>query len=266
MNILDKIIGTKRKEIALKKELLNPQQLEHMPMFSRSVNSLVSSLSDISGSGIIAEFKRASPSKGTINATASVEMVVKAYSENGAAGISVLTDEEYFKGSLEDLEKARKAAPSIPILRKEFIIDEYQLIEAKAWGADVVLLIAACLSVAEVKQLAKAAHDLGLEVLLEIHGEEELGHICDHTDMVGVNNRDLKTFSVDVNRSIQLEKSIPAGKLRISESGISDVDTIRLLRKAGYSGFLMGENFMKEPDPAIAFNRFAGKLAKIIQD
>jgi indole-3-glycerol phosphate synthase len=172
--------------------------------------------------------------------------------------LSILTDEYFFAGNKQDIVASRGI--DIPILRKDFIIEEYQVLEAKAMGADVILLIAACLTPARVQELAAYARRLQLEVLLEIHDEDELVHICEDIDIVGVNNRDLKTFSVDVNRSIDLGKKIPMGKLKISESGISDVKTIGLLKQHGYNGFLIGETFMKEPDPAIAFARFVHAL------
>lgn len=174
--------------------------------------------------------------------------------------MSVLTDRNFFGGSPDDLEEARVNA--IPILRKDFIIDEYQVLEAKAMGADVILLIAACLKPAEVQRLAGFAASFGLEVLLEIHNEEELDHICDATPVVGVNNRDLKTFSVDIERSIQLSAQIPPGKLLIAESGINRVETIWHMRDSGFHGFLVGEHFMKEKNPAIAFASFVQQLKK----
>jgi indole-3-glycerol phosphate synthase len=186
--------------------------------------------------------------------------VTRGYADGGASCLSVLTDEPFFGGSSEDLVQARVS--TIPILRKDFVIDEYQILEAKAMGADVILLIAACLTPAGVKRLAVYARSLGLEVLLEVHNEDELGHICGETELVGVNNRDLKTFTVDVERSIRLKEKIPAGKILIAESGISRVDTIVYLRKAGFSGFLIGENFMKEKDPAAAFREFAKELRR----
>jgi len=210
--------------------------------------------------GIIAEFKRRSPSKGPINENADVVDVTQEYVRGGASGLSVLTDERFFGGSIEDMDKARQN--SVPILRKDFMIDEYQLLEAKAFGADVILLIAACLTPVEVKRLAVFARSLGLEVLLEIHNEEELGHICEETELVGVNNRDLKTFTVDVERSIRLLGKIPPEKIIIAESGISRVDTIVHLRKSGFHGFLIGENFMKEKNPGLAFQDFAAHLAE----
>jgi len=187
-----------------------------------------------------------------------VVAVTSAYTQHGASCLSVLTDETFFGGSTGDLLAAR--VNHIPILRKDFIIDEYQIIEARAMGADVILLIAACLSVQEVKQLAGIAKNLGLEVLLELHAEEELGHICDATGIIGINNRDLKTFQVDIERSLAMARQLPAGKLKIAESGIDAVNTIQLFREKGFDGFLVGENFMKERDPGKAFAKFAQEL------
>jgi indole-3-glycerol phosphate synthase len=190
-----------------------------------------------------------------------VVAVTEAYTKFGASGLSVLTDHEFFGGSTEDLVSARRN--DIPILRKEFIIDKYQVLAAKAMGADVILLIAACLSPAEVKFLTAYAKELKMEVLLELHEESELDHICDSIELVGINNRNLKTFKVDINHSLRLAEKIPPGKIKIAESGISSVDTIRLFKDAGYKGFLMGENFMKEPDPGRAFEQFVAKLHKV---
>jgi len=212
--------------------------------------------------GVIAEFKRRSPSRGVINDRVRVEDVTKAYAAAGASCLSVLTDEEFFGGTSDDLRAAR--VNSIPILRKDFMIDEYQIVEARAIGADVILLIAACLSPAEVQRMARFAGSLGLEVLLEIHSEEELEHICEETPIVGVNNRDLKTFTVDIERSIRLSKRIPAGKLLVAESGINDTATILHMKNAGFQGFLVGEHFMKEEDPGAAFAAFVGELTKNI--
>ena len=257
-NILDTIINYKRQEVQKAKASVSTKDLERSPYYSRDILSLKRYLLDASRTGIIAEFKRKSPSKGIFNAAARPEIIARAYTESGASGLSILTDEFFFAGSKEDLMAAR--ANTIPILRKDFIIDEYQLIEARSIGADVILLIAACLTPAEVKSLAAFAKNLGLEVLLEIHNEDELVHLCDEIDLVGINNRDLKTFTVDVDRSIQLSKSIPIDKIKISESGISDVATIILLKEHGFKGFLMGETFMKEQDPGIAFARFVHQL------
>jgi len=258
MNILDTIIEHKKTEVAAAKQQQPEAALKQMPGFSRQIFSLKQFLLDETKTGIIAEFKRQSPSKGIINATADVLTVTMAYTEHGASCLSVLTDEKFFGGTNADVQKAR--ANSIPILRKEFIIDEYQILEARAIGADVILLIAACLTPARVKELAAYAKSLQLEVLLEIHNEDQLQHICDETEIVGVNNRDLKTFTVDINRSIELSKKIPADKIKIAESGIHDVETICTFKNAGFKGFLIGENFMKQPDPTIAFAEFVEQL------
>ncbi|MEI6950187.1 indole-3-glycerol phosphate synthase TrpC [Paraflavisolibacter sp. H34] len=261
MNILDKIIAQKRVEVAKRKAEVPAAELEKGAFFKSPTYSLRQSLLDESKTGIIAEFKRKSPSKGIINGSASVEEVTAAYADNGASGISVLTDGEFFGGSLLDLQKAA-IINKIPLLRKDFMIDEYQLLEAKAYGASVILLIAANLSVAEVKTLARAARNLGLEVLLEIHNEEELAHICDEVDLVGVNNRNLKTFEVSLEQSVGLSNLIPADKLKISESGIHKVEDIRYLQQYGYQGFLIGENFMKSAQPGDAFKKFVDDLRK----
>jgi indole-3-glycerol phosphate synthase len=258
MNILDTIIEYKALEVEKNKPTTSIKKLEESALFSRQTLSLKQFLLDETKTGIIAEFKRKSPSKGIINDKADVVEVTKAYTENGASCLSVLTDEYFFGGCNNDLIKAR--INNIPILRKDFIIDEYQLIEAKSIGADIILLIAACLSPERVKALATFAKQLNLEVLLEIHNEQELQHICDEVDVVGVNNRDLKTFTVDINRSIALSKKIPAGKIKIAESGINNIETIRIFKDEGFTGFLIGENFMKEPNPTIAFAQFVGNL------
>jgi len=260
MNILDTIIAYKRKEVGKKRSTLNEKALEKEKYFGRKTLSLKNFLLDKSRTGIISEFKRRSPSKGIINDNADITTVTNAYTHHGASALSVLTDENFFGGHNEDIIKAR--VNQVPILRKDFTIDTYQLIEAKAIGADAILLIAACLSAREVQQLASFAKKLGLEVLLEIHRKEELHHICDEVDIVGINNRDLKTFSVDINRSIELSTLIPAGKIIIAESGINDVETILRLKTYGFKGFLIGEHFMKEPDPGIAFASFINQLKK----
>ncbi|MGN6619118.1 MAG: indole-3-glycerol phosphate synthase TrpC [Ilyomonas sp.] len=258
MNILDKIVEHKRQEVAGKKAKVSIDELQLSDQFARKTLSLKKFLLEDNKTGIIAEFKRRSPSKGIINADADVVKVTTAYASNGASGLSVLTDEYFFGGSMNDLLKAR--VNNTPILRKDFMVDEYQFYEAKSIGADVVLLIAACLTPQQVKQFATLSKQLGLEVLLEIHNEEELKHICDEVDMVGVNNRNLKTFEVDINTSFQLFDKIPQDKPAVAESGISNVDTIITLKKAGFKGFLIGENFMKQKDPASAFEDFATNL------
>ena len=261
MDILEKIIAAKRKEIAKYKPLSSLERFRREGFFWEISNrSLKQSLLAEGSTGIIAEFKRKSPSKGWFKPKEQeVEPVVVQYNAKGAAGISVLTDEEFFGGDLDDLIQT-KIITDVPVLRKDFIIDEWQIAEAKAFGADVILLIAACLSPAEVKQLATFTKSIGLEVLLEIHNEEELAHICDEIDMVGVNNRNLKTFEVDINTSLQLIDKIPKEKPAIAESGISNVETIVTLRQAGFKGFLIGENFMKMDDPGKAFENFVKSL------
>lgn len=257
-NILDIIIDHKKIEVQKAKEEVSVAELENSRFFVRPTLSLKQFLSDETRTGIIAEFKRKSPSKGIINDKADVVEVTTAYANNGASCLSVLTDDFFFGGSAGDLIKAR--VNQIPILRKDFIVDEYQIVEAKAIGADVILLIAACLSVAEVKKLAAFANNLGLEVLLEIHIEKELEHICEETELVGVNNRNLKTFEVDIERSLRMAKKIPENKIMIAESGISSVETIQLFREKGFKGFLIGENFMKEENPGEAFKIFINNL------
>jgi indole-3-glycerol phosphate synthase len=263
-NILEKIVADKQLEVAEKKKTIPVEAFKDYPNYQLERRSLKASLLKEGSTGIIAEYKRRSPSKGVINATAQVEDVVKAYSK-AAAAISVLTDEKYFGGTNDDLIAARKVA-TVPLLRKEFIVDEYQIHEARAIGADLILLIAACLTREQVKHFASVAKQLELEVLLEIHDETELVHICDEVDFVGVNNRNLKTFSVDINTSLRLFGSIPAEKPAIAESGISNTDAILTLREAGFKGFLIGENFMKENDPSFAFASFVESLTSGVKN
>ena len=260
MDILQTIVAAKRKEVENLKPMSSFERFEKDGFFWEVANrSLKQSLLAEGSSGIIAEFKRKSPSKGWFKTKElEVESVVVSYNKF-AAGISVLTDDEFFGGDLDDLIQT-KVITDIPVLRKDFIIDEWQIAEAKAFGADVILLIAACLTKAEVKKMAGFTKSIGLESLLEIHNEEELGHICDEVDMVGVNNRNLKTFEVDVRTSLELIDKIPTGKPAISESGISNVETILTLKEAGFKGFLMGETFMKEAEPGIAFEQFVTKF------
>lgn len=258
MTILDKIIADKEIEVAERKKLVSIDDLQASPYFSRKCISLKDNLM-ISESGIISEFKRKSPSKGWIHDDADVVEITSGYNQAGAAGISILTDSKYFGGVAEDLIAARPHL-SCPVLRKEFMIDEYQLYEAKAMGADVILLIAAALTIEKTEELALKAHDLGLEVLLEVHNHEELRHINGYIDLVGVNNRNLKTFEVNIDISLTLAGLIPDKFVKISESGISLPETVVELRKAGYKGFLMGENFMKENDPALALKGFIEKI------
>lgn len=265
MNILETIVEHKMSEVRARKSEVSISELEKRELFSRPVLSLKEFLLDRSGTGIIAEFKRRSPSKGVINDKVDVLDVTKGYTANGACCLSILTDEKFFGGRVQDILKAR--VNEIPILRKDFIIDEYQIIEAKSIGADVILLIAACLTPKEVKHLAGVAIGHGLEVLLELHAEEELEHICEETNIIGINNRNLKTFDVDIERSLRMAEQIPLSKLKVAESGISSVENILLFKRHGFHGFLIGENFMKAPDPTIAFAEFVKQLkAKANED
>lgn len=260
MTILDKIIARKREEIAEAKSKVSIEELQQYPLFGRKCYSLRDSILDTQRTGLIAEYKRASPSKGIINDRSSVEEVVSGYQSTGASAVSVLTDADFFQGSLEDLTRARKVL-DIPVLRKEFVVDTYQISEAKAYGADIILLIAACLSAEEIKSLSEYAKSLGLNVLLEVHNEEELQKsIMDSIDAIGVNNRNLKDFSVSLEHSYDLVDKIPSRFLKISESGISDPETIKELRKAGFDGFLIGENFMRADDPASAIKEFVQQM------
>lgn len=260
MDILERIVAHKKAEIEPFKKLSPVSRFEKEGFFWEvRTRSLVHHLLLPKSTGIIAEFKRKSPSKGWFKTKElEVEPVVTAYNK-AAAGISVLTDEEFFGGDLDDLIQT-KVVTDIPVLRKDFIVDPWQIAEARAFGADVILLIAACLSPAQVKEYAAYAASIGLESILEIHNEEELGHICEEVSMVGINNRNLKTFEVDINTSLQLRKYIPVGKPAIAESGITNVETIVSLKQAGFLGFLIGENFMKADTPAIAFADFIDQL------
>jgi indole-3-glycerol phosphate synthase len=258
MNILEKIIEYKRKEVDQRKREVGIGDLEKGRFFNRSTNSLCKSILDPQKTGIIAEYKRKSPSKGIINNRDSVEAVTGAYTAYGASGVSVLTDHYFFGGSLDDLLSARDNG--VPLLRKDFMIDEYQILEAKAYGADVILLIAACLSPQKVQELAAAAKKLDLEVLLELHDESELEHICDAVDLVGVNNRNLKTFEVNLEHSIKLAEKVDGRFIKVAESGINEVGNINYLKEHGFQGFLIGEYFMKQESPMEAFKNFVYEL------
>ncbi len=260
MTILDQINETKRQEIARAKQTFPLEGLMVSPYFNRKCNSLKAALLADGASGVIAEFKPKSPSKGMINAEAEVSKVTKGYATAGASGLSVLTDEEYFGGSMENLAKARFANPNTPILRKDFMLDVYQVYEAKAHGADLILLIAESLNKELLLELTSKAKELGMEVLVEVHNEEELAKLNSQVDIVGVNNRDLRTFTVDVETSVRLSKLIPNQFVKISESGISNSESIGKLRDAGFKGFLIGETFMKTDDPAKACKEFIQSL------
>lgn len=261
MDILTKIVIDKRKEVRLKKQVVPVSQLEAARLYGRKTTSMAKALRS-NGTGIIAEHKRRSPSKSVINHGLSVDAVAIGYEKAGACGMSVLTDGKYFGGSLDDLLLAR-ASVQMPLLRKEFIIDEYQILEAKAYGADVILLIAAILTKKEIKAFSELAQSLGLEVLLEVHDEEELHKsIMPSLDMLGVNNRNLKTFEVSLETSKSLSALIPNDFVKISESGISSVDAIHELIPFGFEGFLIGENFMKTDDPGKSAREFIRVLTR----
>lgn len=264
-DILEEIVAHKRIEVERQKEQVDPSLLytnvEKILASDETVlRSMRESLAN-SASGIIAEFKRKSPSKGWIKEEGKPEVIPASYSENGASAISILTDEKYFGGTLRYLRIVRPTV-TCPILRKDFIVDEYQLYQAKAVGADAVLLIAADLTTSECKGLAKKAHELQLETLLEVHSEAELEYVGENIDMVGVNNRNLGTFHTDVENSYRLASLLPKDYVLVSESGISNPQTVRELREAGFRGFLIGETFMKTEDPGAALKEFIAQVTR----
>ncbi|AGW86175.1 Indole-3-glycerol phosphate synthase [Blattabacterium sp. (Nauphoeta cinerea)] len=260
MNILEKIVFIKQKEVYNNKIVHPTKKLENSSLFKRKTLSLVKNIKK-SHTGIIAEFKCKSPSKGIINHTVSVEKVVKDYESAGVSGVSILTDQHFFSGSNENLEKSRSII-SIPILRKDFIIDEYQIIESKSMGADVILLIAGILSKKQIKNFSKIAKSIDLEVIIEIHNEFEIDKITENLDIVGVNNRNLQTFIVNHHNCLKLSSKIPNNYIKIAESGISDINFILKLRKQGFKGFLIGEYFMKKKDPGKICKYFIDSLSK----
>lgn len=261
MNILDKIIECKRTEVEKRRQECPVSDLEKRLLFNRTPLSFRKFLKDPERAGIIAEFKKKSPSKGVINDKVLVQDVVRKYDEGGASAISVLTDIDFFGGADKDLTEARMVV-DCPILRKDFIIDEYQIVEAKSIGADIILLIAAALTPKRLKELAELTRFLGMEVLLEVHDEMELeNHINDFVDVVGVNNRSLKTFEVSLENSKRLSAIIPDKFLKISESGIRNAEDIFELRKYGFDGFLIGENFMKTEDPGKSMQEFVKSIS-----
>ncbi len=260
MSILDTIKKHKIQEIAVRKAIQPVRLLEESKFFDRKCLSLKSVLSNPEASGIIAEFKRRSPSKGDINKNAQAEEITSGYIRAGASALSVLTDENFFGAKKEDFARARESN-ECPILQKDFILDEYQIVEAKSIGADVILLIAQILSPAEINQLTGFAHNLGLEVLLETHGAEEiLQNLEAGADLIGINNRNLNTFDVDIENSIRLAGLLPADTVKVAESGIESAETIRILKQSGFKGFLIGEYFMKDPDPAKKCASFVKEL------
>ncbi len=261
MSILDTIIARKFEEVAERKLKAPISELENSIHFSKQIISLKQYIVDPQRTGIIAEFKRKSPSKGVINDTANVVDVTKAYAEFGASGLSILTDTDFFGGFTEDVIEAR--INPLPILRKDFIVDEYQIIEAKAMGADVILLIASCLTALRVKELAAFAKSLELEILLELHHSNELNHINEHIEIVGINNRNLNTFEVDIENSIRMAEKLGNAFVKVAESGIKSPEDVIRFKQYGFDGFLIGENFMKNANPSFAFQSFVLNLQKL---
>lgn len=263
MSILDRIVANKKKEVELNSAIKPVKSLERSTLYDSEVVSMKQYIQRPDMVGIIAEIKRSSPSTGTINNNLDVEQVSKAYVQAGASGLSVLTDQQYFGGSNRDLTTARKFN-NCPILRKDFIIDPYQLLESKSIGADCILLIAACVSPQKCRELATFAKSLGLEVLLEVHHKSEIdSHINPFIDLVGVNNRNLHDFSTSIANSISLAKHIPDGFVKISESGISEAAQIVELKQHGFEGFLIGGYFMKHDEPGKACKKLIDNLNNI---
>ncbi len=261
-DILNEIITHKKREVARQIEehplsmLKQRLSVESVPFYS------LKTALEKSSTGIIAEFKRRSPSKGWINRSAEATTVVQAYELAGAAALSVLTDEPYFGGTLTDLRAATKSV-SIPVMRKEFIVDEYQIYDAKLSGASAILLIAAAITKEESKRFTELAGELHLEVLLELHDERETEYITEHNRLIGINNRNLGSFVTDIQKSFRMIDLLPREALLISESGISDPQVVRELRDAGYRGFLIGENFMKSDDPGESLGAFLKDIERL---
>jgi indole-3-glycerol phosphate synthase len=260
-DILDEIVAFKRKEVEkFKKELPQVFLESRVEILGKSEMLSMKIALQNSTSGIIAEVKRKSPSKGWIARDIIPEKIAYSYQENGATALSILTDSEFFGGSNAHIRMARQEKIYIPILYKNFIIDEYQIYQAKICGASAILLIAACLTKEQCRDFINKAHSMKLEVLLEMHTEEETEYAELGPDMCGINNRNLGSFVTDVNNSFNLIERLPAEAVKVSESGISDTNTIRQLKAAGYQGFLIGENFMKEPNPGLALQQFVSQL------
>lgn len=260
MTILEKIKQYKLKEVEQIERHKSVYELQREPYFLRQTYSLKQRLQDEKQSGIIAEFKRASPSKGIIHKDADVKKITTSYKKAKVSGLSVLTDSHFFQAQKNDFATARKYN-SIPILRKDFIVSDYQILETKAMGADVMLLIASILEAKEIQRFAKMAKNIGLEVLLEVHTQSEIEEkFCDEIDILGINNRNLHTFEVDIENSIRLAQSLPSNLPKIAESGINDTATLLRLKENGFQGFLIGERFMKQEKPAVACKEFANIL------
>ncbi|MFT6716469.1 MAG: indole-3-glycerol phosphate synthase [Saprospiraceae bacterium] len=258
MTILETIIENKKKEIVQSKKLVSLIELKEQPYFNRTCLNFPEAI--MTGTGIISEFKRKSPSKGLINGKVSVQEVVSGYAKANVSAVSVLTDTKFFGGTFNDVLLARETI-DVPILRKDFMVDEYQLHEAKAMGADVILLIASALSVNQTNELASAAKSLGLNVFLEIHNHDELAHFGSDIDVVGINNRDLKTFTIDIENSIRLSKELPTNVPKVAESGISSPETLLKMKNEGFNGFLIGENFMRSENPGKSCKEFIDACA-----
>ena len=261
MNILEQIVAFKKQEIAKIKAEVSLEKLVKSPAFKRTPLSLKEALVEKGSTGIIAEFKRQSPSKGIINATSTIQEVTEGYLNANVAAQSILTDTRYFGGTMVDLMTARTLNSVRPILRKDFVVDAFQIVEAKAIGSDAVLLIAACLTKEELKNYGKPATELGLSVLYEVHSQEELDKISDlDGKIIGINNRNLKTFEVVLEHSIALAAQIPDSCVKVSESGISNPRIISGLKEYGFQGFLIGENFMKTDNPGRACRQFIDQI------
>lgn len=258
--ILDEITANRRTEVRIQKQMTPLKVLESKIDSGHRINSLSDKLLTADSNGIIAEFKRRSPSKGAINENVRPEIVTKGYADACVSGISVLTEGRYFGGSNSDFIAVREANPLIPLLRKDFIVDPYQIYESRLLGADVILLICTVLKKAEISLFTAIAHEIGLEVLLELHDENEIQKIDRKIDMIGINNRNLRDFKVDMGHSLKMIKQLPSDSLKIAESGIDKVETVDILRNNGFRGFLMGENFMKSENPGIACLHFIACL------
>jgi|SRR5690625_777952 len=261
MDILEKIKKHKIKEVAERKNLVSLDELKARVLYERSVFSMAEFVKNKDRTGVIAEFKKKSPSEGFINRDADVEKITSGYIAAGASGLSVLTDEAFFGGSDEDLLAARQANSS-PVLRKDFTVDTYQIHEAKSIGADIILLIAEILTKEDVRRFSDVAHELGMEVLLEIHSEDQLEKYVDGIELIGVNNRNLKDFTVDIRHSIDLFSNLPQKAVKISESGIRSADEMVTLAEAGFDGFLIGTQFMKTSDPVSACTRLLDEFKR----
>ena len=257
--ILDQIVASKIKEVAYRKQHFALKMLQRSKMMQRACISMSQAIKECHQPGIIAEFKRRSPSKPDIFEDAEIQHVVPDYIQNGATALSVLTDSIYFGGSLEDLIQARRLS-TIPILRKDFVIEPYQITEAKVAGADAILLIAELHTASVLKELRNIAHDHDLEVLVELHGEEQLEKLDDGFDMVGVNNRNLSTFETHINHSLDMIKALPTQAVKISESGIHHVSDAIQLAQAGYEAFLIGEQFMVTGKPGTQLRLFKTQI------